>query len=231
MNQNRIYGRQYRAEAGEGGEGGAGSIDPAEFTKLQEAFQSTQESMLKLEENNKLLLQEKKDAKTAAQTAIEEAARKSGDVKALEESWKTKLSTETTALNEQLGLYKQTINKITSGAAAKSLAAELALPGSADVLMPHIEKRLHTEMTEDGAVTRVLDKSGKPSALSIEDLKKEIESDKAFAPLLLGSMANGPGYVGKKGVDMSKTMKRSDFNNMPAVDQAKHFKEGGKVID
>lgn len=201
----------------------ADEITPEAFEKLQNdlaaavaASTGFQESITKLEENNKTLLQEKKDAKTAAQLAVEEAARKGGDVEALEASWKEKLASETASRDEKLSEYQKTIQKMTVGSAAQSMAGELALPGSADVLLPHIERRLQVEMTDGGPLVRVLDKDGKPSASSIEDLRKEIESDAAFAPLLLGSKASGSGDVGKKGGSTnSQSMKRSEYEALP----------------
>ena len=211
-------------------------IDKAELEQLQSAVAnigSLQESITKLEENNKALLKEKTDAKSAAQKAAEEAAKKSGDVEAIEQSWKEKLAAETAARDEKIATFQQTISNLTVGSTAQAMAAELALPGSADVLLPHISKRLKVEITETGPIVRVLDKDGKPSALSIEELKKEIVAEKAFAPLLVGSMASGSGAPGKKGEDdkQAKTIKRSEFDALGAVERMKFIKDGGKVED
>ena len=43
----------------------------------------------------------------------------------------------------------------------------------------------------------MLDKDGKPSALSVEDLEKEVLSNKAFAPILRGSQASGGNASGR----------------------------------
>jgi FtsZ-binding cell division protein ZapB len=219
----------------------ADKITPEAFEQLQsdlksaqeaaKSAQALQESVAKLEENNKALLQEKADAKKAAQAAAEEAARKGGDVEALEKSWQEKLATETASRDEKLSAYQKTIQKMTVGNAARAMASELALPGSADVLLPHIEKRLQVEMTDGSPLVRVLDKDGKPSASSIEDLRKEIESDAAFAPLLLGSKANGSGDVGKKGESVQSTIKRADFDALSPSERMKTMKDKVKVVD
>lgn len=174
-------------------------IDPAQFAALQE-------SVAKLEAKNKELLQARADAKKAAdkasddaRKATEDAARKSGDVEALEKSWREKLESETKDRDAKLTAYEQMINKMTVGAEAQRMASDLAVPGSADVLLPHIERRLTVEVKDGIPVVRVIDKDGKPSALSIDDLKKEIEGNPAFAPLIIGSKANGSGGVGGKG--------------------------------
>jgi len=223
----------YRGVGAEGAE--KVEVDKAEFESLQEkvkSIDSLQESVTKLEENNKALLKEKADAKDAARKAAEEAAKKGGDVEALEKSWQEKLANETAKRDEKLNVYQQQINSLTVGATAQSMAAELALPGSADVLLPHITKRLSVEITENGPIVRVLDKAGKPSAMSIDDLKKEISTNESFAPLLVASKASGDGGAGKKGgKDGAKTIKRTEFEALSPADQAKHFKEGGKVED
>jgi len=210
-------------------------IDKAELESLQEkvkSIDSLQESVAKLEENNKALLKEKADAKDAARKATEEAAKKNGDVEALEKSYQEKIDALKAETQKQIDGFKTTISDLTVGATAKSLAAELALPGSADVLLPHISKRLTVEMADSGPITRVLDKEGKPSALSVDDLKKEIAANESFAPLLVASKASGDGGSGKKGSGGGgKTIKRAEFEALSPVDQTKHFKDGGKVED
>lgn len=203
-------------EAGAAGDAGGGgvTIDPKEFAALQE-------SIRKLEEKNRELLAEKGEAKSAAQKAAEEAARKSGDIEALDASWKKK---HEAALHEAESL-KGTIGKMTAGQTAQKLAAEITIPGSADVLLPHIERRLQTELTADGAVVRVLDKNGKPSAMTVEELKKEIMADKAFAPLIIGSKASGAGGVGGKGSGGAKTVTRAEFNAMNPVQKMETAKK------
>jgi len=86
---------------------------------------------------------------------------------------------------------------ITSGSEARKLAADLALPGHADLLLPHIKGRLKTEVRDGKPVVKVLDAEGNPSAMSIDDLRKEIKANDLFAPILSGSKANGAGGAGK----------------------------------
>jgi len=216
----------------------ADEITKEQFGKLQsdltasiEASKGFQESITKLEENNKALLSEKAAAKKAAQESQEEAAKKSGDVEALEKSWSDKLNAETGSRDEKLTAYERQISDMTAGATARKMAAELALPGSADVLLPHIKGRLSVDMSGDSPLVRVLDVDGKPSAMSIDDLRKEIEANKAFAPLLLGSMASGSGDVGKKGNPASKSMTRDNYNAIDPMAQSKFISEGGRLTD
>lgn len=197
-----------------------------------EDFAALQESVKKLEANNKALLAEKaeaakkaKEAEEAAARAAEEAAKKSGDVAALEKSWQEKLDKELKTKDDALTKYQQSIKDLTAGSTAKTLASELALPGHAEGLLPHITGRLSVEFGEDGPIMRVLDKSGKPSAMSVDDLKAEIKATPYLASMLLGSQANGAGKPGAAGKTGKATMKRSEWQQLDAVEKAKAAKE------
>jgi len=137
-----------------------------------------------------------KDAEEAAARAAEEAARKAGDVSALEKSWQDKLAKREAELQAQIDQLNGSVTNLTVGQTATRLAAELAVPGSADVLLPHISSRLKTELRDGKPVTVVLDKDGKPSAMTVDELKNEFASNQAFAPLIVGSKASGGGANG-----------------------------------
>lgn len=216
----------YQNEAGEGAASGSGGvvIDPKEFETIKAELERFK---IKHQESEKHLKEKEKLAREAA----EEAAKKAGDIQALEKSWQEKLAAEVASRDSALSAYQQTISSMTVGASARTLAAELALPGSAEVLLPHIERRLKVEMGDGQALIRVLDKAGKPSAMSLDDLKKEIANEKAFAPLLVGSMASGSGDVGKKGEAKGKSISREAFDRMTDKERSAFAIGGGKVTD
>jgi len=197
-----------------------------EMAKTLEKLQSSVEA---LEAKNREILGEKAAAKKAAEDAAAEAARKSGDVAAIEKSWQEKLQTEIEARESRLSEYEKMVNKMTVGSEASKLAAELALQGSADVLLPHIERRLAVEVKDGTPSIRVLDANGKPTASGIDDLRKEIIENKAFAPLLVGSKASGSGDVGGKGTGGGKVITREAFDSMAHAERAAFFKDGGKL--
>jgi len=205
---------------------------------MKKAIENSQTSIEKLTQKNRELIQaekeEKKKAKEAqeaAAAAAEEAARKSGDVDALEKSWREKIKNETSARDTLLEEYKGMLKKMTVGSTAQAMAAELAISGSAPALLPHISKRLSVEVIEGNPIVRVLDKDGSPSALSLDDLKKEISAESAFAPLLVGSRATGTGEVGKSGSTGGTTIGRTAFDGMAPADRMKFIKDGGKIVD
>ncbi len=169
-----------------------------------------------------------KEAEEAAKAAAEEAARKSGDVSALEKSWQEKLAaTESNYKNLNESLTKQ-IHGLTVGQTATKLAAELAISGSADVLLPHIQSRLTVEIKDGAPSVRVLDLQGKPTALTIDELKQEFISNKAFAPLIAASKATGGG-ASSGGGGAAKTMTKNQFDAMSPTQKMEFMRSGGKL--
>lgn len=83
------------------------------------------------------------------------------------------------------------INRLTSHAQATSLATELS--DSPSLLMPHIKSRLVTELVDGKAIVKVRDPDGDVGIMTLEDLKKEITSNKEYSPILRGSGGSGSG--------------------------------------
>lgn len=161
-----------------------------------------------LKEKMEALLNEKKELATkqkeAIATAVEAAlkkAQKDGDVEAITKSWETKYNAQAdkhkTELAEKdltiIGLNGNVV-EMTSGSEATKLAASIAINGSAGVLLPHVQKRLKTEMKDGKPVTVVLGTDGKPSAATIAELTEEFKNDKQYAPLIVGSKGAGSGH-------------------------------------
>jgi chromosome segregation ATPase len=190
-----------------------------ELTKLQE-------SIAALEAKNQEILSERAKAKKKAEEAAREAARKAGDVESLEKSWQEKLNAVSSEKDETIKSYEKTIYDLTVKTAASQLASKLALQGSADVLLPHIERRLQVENKEGKALIRVLDEKGNLSANSLADLEKEILSTKAFAPILQGPKSSGTGVQTEGRKTSTSGMKRSE---MSAQQKAEFINEHGQA--
>lgn len=133
--------------------------------------------------------------KTELATITNTDARRAGDVEALEKSWKTKMDDAVNAAKAETKKKDQFIAKTLVTNTARALAAELGGDNS-ELLLPHIERRLTLDTSGEEPITRVLDKDGKPSAFSVEDLKKEITNDTRYAPLVIASKASGGGAAG-----------------------------------
>jgi len=186
--------------------------------------------LAKLEENNKALLKEKKEAKEAAEKAVLEAAKKGGDVEALEKSWAQKLADREAEMTGELGNYKSMVTSLTVGATASTLAADV-FGSNAKLMMPHVNARLTTEIVDGRAKVRVLDKEGKPSAMSVDDLKAEFKNSEDFAPFVVGSRASGGAPPGSKGASGSHVMTRAAFDQLSPAEKVKRSKEGLSLTD
>tara|TARA_Y100000310_G_scaffold190826_1_gene190823 strand:- start:1296 stop:2036 length:741 start_codon:yes stop_codon:yes gene_type:complete len=174
-----------------------------------------------------------KEAETEAEIAKLESAKAGNDTEALDKSWTEKYTTRETELQDEINNMGKAIIRLTSGQTAAQIASEIAVSGSAEVLVPHLEARLKTEIREGVPTTIVLDKSGQPCAMTMSELKTEFQNSEAFAPLIVGTKANGAGRTGgnESGGATSNTVKRSEFNSMSQTQRSNHAKQGGTVID
>lgn len=171
---------------------------PAELDDLKKQLDEALKGIDALKAKNDELITEKREAQRKAkerEEAAAEAAAKSGDVEALNKSWQEKLAARDAEWSEKHKAAQSQLVDLTVGATAQRLASGLAVPGSADVLLPHIKSRLRYE---DGK-TVVLDAEGKPSASTVDELANEIRNDSRFKPLIVASMADGGGANGSRG--------------------------------
>lgn len=172
-----------------------------------------------------------KEKEDALAKEREELLAKSGDVEALRKSYDEKMTKIATDYSTREQNYQQQLQKLTVGQTATTLAAELAIPGSAPVLLPHIQARLSMEIRDGVPVTVVLGQDGKPSALTIDDLKSELTANQAFAPIIAASKAAGGGASGSGngGGAAKKAVTRSQFDQMNAIQRMEHLKSGGTI--
>jgi hypothetical protein len=140
-----------------------------------------------------------------------------GDVEKLEGSWKEKLAKKETELTSERDAALGTLRTLLVDNIAQSIATKIS--NSPDLMLPHIKARLTTEKTSDGYVTRVLDNTGKPSALSIEELQKELTTDKRFSAIIIGSKASGGGAAGGSGAGSGAPVVDPKFNWAKATPQ------------
>lgn len=187
------------------------------------------------------LLSEKKSFKQKyeeADSKLRDALAKGGDgeekINSLRQSYDEKISRMEEEHKTEKDALNASITKMTVDSVAARMAGEIAVQGSADVLIPHIKNRLAAEQRDGQFVTVVRDAEGKPSASTLDDLKTEFSNNPAFAPLIVGSKAAGGGAKGgnnQGGGAGQKTVKRSQFDQMSQVERSTFSKEGGKVVD
>ena len=91
-------------------------------TKATADMATLQTSITALEENARLLKQEKTEAKKAADIAAHEATKKGGDVEAIEASWQKKYDADLGVKDETITGLNGMIGTMTAGAAALTMA-------------------------------------------------------------------------------------------------------------
>lgn len=130
-----------------------------------------------------------KEAEDKLKSLDESDARKRGDIDALEKSWKEKHDATETGYKTKLAAKDAFIARTLVDNVASALAAEISV--SPKLLLPHIKARLVADLEADTPTTKVLDAAGKPSALTLDELRKEFVDNKEFASIIRASKASG----------------------------------------
>lgn len=170
--------------------------DHEDVSALKNAKQHEKDARKRAEEERDAVRREL-DAARDELDDIRRGAVPKGDVEKLEGSWKRKLEQRENELTGKIAKLEGHVNRSLLDGTAQTIAAELFTAPS--VALPHIRNRL-TVVEENGEfVTRVLDRDGKPSAATLDDLKNEMLQTKDFAPILIGSRASGGGAHGGQG--------------------------------
>jgi hypothetical protein len=203
MRFNKIPQIKREGAGGEGGDGGGGSLTPEQITEIQAENARLKEHQEKLLGETKTAKQERQEAAKRMKELEDQLAsinddksRKAGDVDALEKSWQEKLSKRETELKGEVEQHQAWLKEQMVTGVASGIAAEIAVQGSAKALQPHLTSRLSMEVRDGKPTTVVLDAEGKPSAMTVDELKAEFSNDPAFAPLIVASKASGGGASG-----------------------------------
>lgn len=118
-------------------------------------------------------------------------ARKKGDIETLEKSWQKKEGETKAAYDARIAKLEGHIKTSLVDNVASQIAHKIS--SAPALILPHIKARLAADLEGDAPTTRVLDKDGKVSALSVEDLTKEFVANKDFSSIIIGSKASGGG--------------------------------------
>lgn len=115
-------------------------------------------------------------------------AKKKGDIEKLEKSWQGKVDAVTKEKDATILKQSEFIKTTLLDSAAKDVASIATSP---TILMPHVKSRLTVDLDGDVPTIRVLGKDGKPSAASLDELKKEFVANKEFSTIIVASKASG----------------------------------------
>lgn len=186
-------------------------LTKAEFEKLSEHFKTEykaegdsyvldvdgEEDIEALKRAHERSKEEKKEAKRLLKEAqdkldaLEEGDHKNkGNVEALENSYKKKISDNETAYKTEKDKLTKALVKTVVGGQAQKLATELAGKNS-KLLIPFLESRFQADLDGDEPKLKILDRDGKPSAFTLDDLKKEFVDNADFSAIIVGSKATG----------------------------------------
>lgn len=152
-------------------------------------------------------------------------ARKKGDIQTLEKSWQKKLDDSKAEYETKLGkLTSHTKTQLVDNV-AQQIASKIS--NAPALLLPHIKARLAADFEGDAPVTRILDKDGKPSAMTVEELSAEFVANKDFSAIITASKASGG--AGKPsnsngGGAPNNSDKPADLASMNPAQLAEHIK-------
>lgn len=177
-------------------------------------------------------LSNEKDAKEEAVRAAKEAARakakEDGDIEAIEKSWKDKLAAKELELTQKIESKEAFIRSMLVDSTAVSVANEIS--DSPELLELAIKPRLTVDEKDGQPFTRVLDAEGKPSAMTVEELKKEFIDNAKYAAVIKGSQATGCGARGNSGNGGQAAKNWGDYSEAELVHISKNNPEMYKEI-
>ena len=111
----------------------------------------------------------------------------------IEKQYQDKISNLEKEAKDRIEAANERIKKMSHDELTTKLSVDLA-GENAEVIAPHIHKRLQAELGSDGKVSvKVLDAEGDLTISSPDDLKEEFLANAKFAPILVGSKAAGGG--------------------------------------
>lgn len=139
------------------------------------------------------------DQLEALQQRLDEAERKrtekDNDIPALNASWQQKLDAAAKKATDTIENLKRQFRQLLVHSQAEAIAAEIS--DSPRLILPHIEQQLDVDFTGDMPRAVVLDPvTRKPSAMTVEEMKKSFVDNPDFASIIRGSSASGGGAEG-----------------------------------
>lgn len=140
-----------------------------------------------------------------------ERLRASGDVKALEDSWNAKYTTRESELLKRISDSDNMIKSTQKETILATLASKLVDAKDSRIFKMSVKDRIDVEIVDGSIKHRILDKEGKPSALSIEDFEKELRADQEYSSIVIASQASGTG-----GSTTNQTSRRATTTETPS---------------
>lgn len=184
-------GKRFCEEAGADGaaEGGQDGVDVAALQAELAALKGHHEKLLG---ETKAAKAKAKEEAEAARVAAEEAARKSGDVSALDKSWQEKYAKAEAEYGAKLTAAQQQLQTVLVDNVAQKAAMDIAVDAEcAELLADKLRGSLGLAEVDGKMQTVVFDVDGKRSALTVDELKKQLIAK--YPRLVKGNPAGGAG--------------------------------------
>lgn len=165
---------------------------PVDVAALQAELESLRGHHDKLLSETKAAKAKAKEEAEAARIAIEEAARKSGDVSALDKSWQEKYAKAEVDYGAKLTAAEKQLQTVLVDNVAQKAAMDIAVDaGCAELLAGKMRDSLGLAEVDGKMQTVVLDADGKRSAITVDELKKQLVAK--YPRLVKGNPAGGAG--------------------------------------
>ena len=184
-------GKRFCEEAGADGaaEGGQDGVDVAALQAELAALKGHHEKLLG---ETKAAKAKAKEEAEAARVAAEEAARKSGDVSALDKSWQEKYGKLESEAAAKVAAVNAQLQSVLVDSVAQKAAMDIAVDAEcAELLADKLRGSLGLAEVDGKMQTVVFDADGKRSALTVDELKKQLIAK--YPRLVKGNPASGAG--------------------------------------
>ncbi|WNO48453.1 hypothetical protein [Achromobacter phage SE2] len=154
----------------------------------------------------------------------EDGHRKNGDVDALDKSWTAKFDKQKADYEATVAALTASLNEHLVTSVAQRMASDIST--APELLAPVIAKRLRVEQVDGKHVTKVVDDAGNLSALTIEDLQKEIAGKKEYASVIIAGKGSGGGGRGGQQRGGASDKKFSELSDEERMDWHRRDPEG-----
>ena len=169
---------------------------PVDVDALKAELEALRGHHEKLLSETKAAKAKAKEEAEAARVAAEEAARKSGDVSALDKSWQEKYAKAEAEYGAKLTAAQQQLQTVLVDNVAQKAAMDIAVDAEcAELLADKLRGSLGLAEVDGKMQTVVFDADGKRSALTVDELKKQLIAK--YPRLVKGNPAGGAGGLHK----------------------------------
>lgn len=160
----------------------------SELDKLKRAHDRTKQEL----KTSKAALKEATDKLSEVEELgdAESGKRKRKDIQQLTQAHKEEIAEKEKELADKLSKRNAKLRDTIIRSTSETMAAQISTMPK--LMSKEIRERLEVEFDDDGESELViLDRSGKKSAMTLEQLQKEIVANKEFASIIIGSKASG----------------------------------------